>query len=381
MMQKPKRFYSLDVLRGIASLSVVVWHWQNFFAFEVKEGNFRVDRQPFFEGLFLFYKQGAIAVDLFFCLSGFVFYWLYAEAISSSSPQEIAVKPITLKKFAIRRFARLYPLHLITLLAVVLIQIALPNSPQALAFYRNNDLYHLFLNLFLLNSWGFEKGYSFNTPVWSISVEVLLYGLFFALCRLLPVRLIYLLGMAVFGLVVERSLSIEIGRGLLAFFLGGCTFLIYDRIVKVESIHSVVQVLPHLTIIFWIVTIVAIREDWMTDYTFPLRPFFKSGLLLFLRIVLIPLSILSLVTLETVKGKLGRPWAMLGNISYSVYLLHFPLQLVVMGTITTFSINRQVLLSPLSFLCFFAVLIPLSLVSYRYFEMPAQKFLRQYFST
>ncbi|MDE2367149.1 MAG: hypothetical protein KGM95_09475, partial [Betaproteobacteria bacterium] len=26
-----ERFYSLDVLRGIAALSVVLWHWQHFF--------------------------------------------------------------------------------------------------------------------------------------------------------------------------------------------------------------------------------------------------------------------------------------------------------------------------------------------------------------
>ena len=29
--QMPKRFHSLDVVRGIAALSVVLWHWQHFF--------------------------------------------------------------------------------------------------------------------------------------------------------------------------------------------------------------------------------------------------------------------------------------------------------------------------------------------------------------
>lgn len=353
----------------------------------MKEGSFRVDRQPFFEGLFFFYKQGALAVDLFFCLSGFVFYWLYAKAISSSylrvdlSDPRATAKPITLKEFAILRFSRLYPLHFVTLLAVVFIQAIFPNLLPGSTFYVNNETYHFWLNLFLINSWGFEKGYSFNTPVWSISVEVLLYGLFFIVCRLLPIRFIYLLGIAAFGLIVERNLSSEIGRGLLAFFLGGCTFLVYDCILKIQTIRSIAKVLVCLTIIFWIGTIVAIRDDWMTDYTFPLRPLFKSNLLLFLRIILLPLSILTLATLETVRGELGKQWAIVDNISYAVYLVHFPLQLITMGVMTTFSIDHQILLSPLSLVCFFAVLIPLAFVSYHYFEMPAQKFLRRRFSS
>ena len=29
---EPKRLTSLDALRGVAALSIVVWHWQHFFA-------------------------------------------------------------------------------------------------------------------------------------------------------------------------------------------------------------------------------------------------------------------------------------------------------------------------------------------------------------
>ena len=37
------------------------------------------------------------------------------------------------------------------------------------------------LNFFLVSGWGFEKGPSFNGPVWSVSVEIIIYFFFFYL--------------------------------------------------------------------------------------------------------------------------------------------------------------------------------------------------------
>ncbi|UJL35757.1 acyltransferase family protein [Pantoea agglomerans] len=75
------RNYSLDVLRGLAALSVVLWHWQHFFYVAGRPVNFRTENQPFFEYLSLFYLHGSLAVELFFSISGFVFFWLYAIPI------------------------------------------------------------------------------------------------------------------------------------------------------------------------------------------------------------------------------------------------------------------------------------------------------------
>jgi peptidoglycan/LPS O-acetylase OafA/YrhL len=143
-------------------------------------GAFAMERLPLFEVLFPFYTDGWLAVDLFFSLSGFVFYWLYARAVAEQA--------ITLRNFAVLRFSRLYPLHFATLLAIAAGQLWFMRSTGSYFVYPENDAEHFLLNLFFVSSWGFERGYSFNGPVWSVSVEMLLYLVFFAYCRQLPVR-------------------------------------------------------------------------------------------------------------------------------------------------------------------------------------------------
>ena len=45
--------------------------------------------------------------------------------------------------------------------------------------YKINDLYHFLLHLFFISGWGFQEGSSFNNPVWSVSVELVIYVFFF----------------------------------------------------------------------------------------------------------------------------------------------------------------------------------------------------------
>ena len=42
-----------------------------------------------------------------------------------------------------------------------------------------NDTYHFILNFFFISGWGFEKSYSFNGPIWSVSIELIIYALSF----------------------------------------------------------------------------------------------------------------------------------------------------------------------------------------------------------
>src|SRR5437868_4606230 len=110
-----KRLTSLDALRGIAALAVVVWHWQHFFAIGGGwQRGWTRDMQPFFAVLKPLYLQGWAAVDLFFVLSGFVFFWLYGDTVRT--------REIGTGRFAWLRASRLYPLHLAMLLAVAVMQ-------------------------------------------------------------------------------------------------------------------------------------------------------------------------------------------------------------------------------------------------------------------
>jgi peptidoglycan/LPS O-acetylase OafA/YrhL len=80
---------------------------------------------------------------------------------------------------------------------------------------------------------------------------------------------------------------------------------------------------------------------------------------------------------ETRRGSLGRRFAVLGDISYSTYLLHFPLQMLFLLAASGLGLSATVFSSPLALLLFFLMLIPASLWSHYRFERPMQSFLRQ----
>lgn len=168
----PRRLHALDASRGLAALTVVIWHWQHFFYTNTAPAvDFRRDSQPLYSALKLFYEQGKWGVEYFFILSGFIFFWIYHDAIKERS--------IRAKEFFIHRFSRLYPLHAVTLFIVALLQAYHTNLRGHPFTYPENDFYHLTLNLFFASHWGLQKGWSFNAPSWSVSVEILLYAAFF----------------------------------------------------------------------------------------------------------------------------------------------------------------------------------------------------------
>lgn len=360
-----ERFHSLDVLRGLAALSVVFAHWHHFFYSGTRRVVVDGTRLPLFDWALVLYVKGGLAVDLFFSLSGFVFYWLYSKHVS-----EGAISP---GRFALLRFSRLYPLHIATLLIVAAGQWWLISTSGKYFIYPNNDSWHFLLNLFLASSWGLERGYSFNGPVWSISVEVVLYALFFACCRLFPVRAIVLSFFSIAGFLVVEKFNSALGRGVGSFFLGGCVYLAYR--VLAGSRHAAALATASVVLMTgaWVATAIVALPRVVLNLPGSLQAIANNWVVT----VLFPLTILSLALAETRWGPLGRRFSFLGDISYSSYLLHFPLQLLFSAVVARFVVDSSIYYSSWMMLLYFGVLIAASLASYRYFEMPAQKYLRR----
>ncbi len=334
-----KRIELLDGLRGLAALAVVVWHWQHFYDFSAP--TFDRSQQPLYRVLLPAYSYGPFAVDLFFCLSGFVFFWLYAENISEGR--------ISAREFFLRRFSRLYPLYFLTLIAVALAFV------MRGAFVYEHDLYHFLLNLVLLSSVGLEHGPSYNGPSWSISVEFVLYALFFISCRWMRSRAL-LCGVGMVIGVELWPIYEPIARGLLSFFAGGAAYLVY-RSSPADRSSPVVAVCA----VCWLVTL---GHIYFVPSDVP--RFLTNAWTLLL---LFPSTVLALALGSSVRGGAQRPVRFLGDISYSVYLLHFPLQVVFRQFDLPFNSAWVMGL-------FFALLLPLSAASHYYFEVPMRRWIR-----
>jgi peptidoglycan/LPS O-acetylase OafA/YrhL len=114
----------------------------------------------------IFY-EGYIGVEFFFILSGFIISYKYV--------QKIADKTTSKKDFFVARIARIYPLHCITLLLVVLIVLK-----DTLRDDTSFPWSQLLFNIPLLQSFIPSRSYyfSFNAVSWSISDELFFYAMF-----------------------------------------------------------------------------------------------------------------------------------------------------------------------------------------------------------
>lgn len=153
-----ERFLVLDSWRGICALLVALFHFPT---------GSMISQSAFIGSSYLF-------VDFFFVLSGFVIASSYGNRLNQ--PEEVA-------RFALVRFGRIYPLHLLMLAAFAafeLLRLALPqlHGTGAAPFTGGFDLKSLLANLLLLQGVGFEDRLTWNAPSWSISAEFFAYLLF-----------------------------------------------------------------------------------------------------------------------------------------------------------------------------------------------------------
>ena len=141
----PNRFYLLDILRGLASLSVVVWHYSHFFFTDMGRlpPNLDLASRPLYDYLFIFYQQGLLAVNLFFVLSGFIFFWLYFDQVKH--------RKVSAREFFVLRFSRLYPLHFAALILVAAGQWLWFKANGGYFVFPYNDFKHFILNLFFVS--------------------------------------------------------------------------------------------------------------------------------------------------------------------------------------------------------------------------------------
>lgn len=375
---RKSRLHSLDALRTVAALAVVLAHWpQHFFA--VPEFGRPISDAPFYRWLAGGYANGPTAVTFFFCLSGFIFYWLYSDVVHQ--------KKMGLGGFTVLRFSRLYPLHVVTLLALVPLVVIFHVMKGYDFIYGNDDAYHFGLNLAFIQYWGFEKGLSWNGPSWSISIEIALYLMFFLVCRFLAPNLLQTVLLMLASLALAHFSPIA--AGAVAFFAGGLAYHGFRFAQNHQSLPAV-ALAALMTIVIWQLVgpltdaDAAHRADDMVRHALPVAPvgaIALRGFQIFCgrarELALFPSLIFTFAFLESATPKL--PWHVLagvGNISFGVYLLHFPLQIAVVIVAFALAWPHDVFTWPAMFIVFFGGLLLCALASYRYLEKPAMLALR-----
>lgn len=335
------RIPSLDGLRGIAAIVVMEFHFGSFFLPQTQ--------------ILPYLSRAYLAVDLFFLLSGFVMAHVYGQALASNWRAHWL-------KFAVARFARLYPVFAITTLIMVIVA-TITRTPLAVSFSK----YSLALQPFLLQQWA--SGLSWNYPSWSISTEAEAYIYFVLFAGLLLTgrnpRLVALC--CIFVLIV---LSVSNG-GALSYFVGAPALLRtlaeFSLGVLLYRVHSRNVGTPHNWVALlcagvFLGSAIVTHLDFLTVGAFGCLIYYCAN------------------ASDALAGRLlnSRPIVALGNWSYSIYLWHAPTHYSVMATFAALGYPvHELSLSNgrLLILATSLIVVGISAVHYQYFEIPMRRLI------
>jgi peptidoglycan/LPS O-acetylase OafA/YrhL len=354
---KPDRLSGVELLRFTAAFTVLIAHYFHFYMRGYAYENYAFDQQPLFGLLEPFYRYGTRAVEVFWCLSGFIFFYQYGGVIHAKS--------MPAARFFWLRFSRLYPLHFLTLLAVALLQWAYHAKHGVFFIVEINNLKHFLLNLAFAQYWGFQDGFSFNTPSWSVSVELLVYLFFFVVTRYFGASFITailcLAGCSALNLFMGSEPVI--GRCLFYFYAGGLGCLAYEFIRDKFGRLQILGTLAGLAI----AGVCTRRFEATHDVDFVLN--FE------IPVVLVVLALNS----HFLGHRLSAVINGLGNLTYASYLIHFPLQILVMIFVDMMGISHRFAGSPWFLAAYVLSVLIISHLVYLRIEMPAQRLIRRRF--
>lgn len=328
----------LTSLRGLAAFCVAIFHMNYWFYLHYWQHGPGVVLRTIF-------RVGYLNVDLFFVLSGFVITRAYLAWFRRPSVGDYA-------SFLSRRVARVWPLHMVALLLVV----GAPDcrAPGTLA-----------ANALMVHAWGFVGDFSCNYPSWSISGEWFVYVIFPAIAWLVlrteNTRAASLLALSGLGALATMAYlnpahtldltyadDLGLARALCGFVIGSALCRAVAR-VRPGLRFDVLALL--LALAAFILAARGANDFWIACLFGPL-----------------------VVALALSDGPVKRllslaPLVWLGEISYSVYMLHH----FIIETIRGYGIDID---TPLRVALTLALVAGISSASYLWIEKPARRLLQ-----
>lgn len=316
---------SIDLLRGIAALSVSLFH------FVIIN---RLESPSIFKDIFNF---GHLGVQVFFVISGFVIpYSMYKGDYSFKK----------MKTFFKKRLVRLEPPYIGSILLIFILNYLFYLSPywheEIMDVTWTQMLYHLgYLNSVFQEGW-------INQVYWSLGIEFQYYILmaftFYFINHKTSIWLITFIILLLLSIIIPFQSYIF---SHLPFFILG--ILIFRFLTKKDSIYT------FLTFISITLFVIFFKEGFRFEMIF-------AGAFPFLFFFVFKKS-----------SKIGR---FLGDISYSLYLIHIPIgqRIIRIGSDFTHNVYIETLL----ILFTLGVTIFCSYVFYRIIEKPTKNFTKRF---
>jgi len=318
------RLRSIDALRGIAALGVVLYHaieqgdkWlpQNLFAYPVRALQF-------------ISSFGYIGVFLFFVISGFCIHLQWAKARAAGVEPDIRFGP-----FWKRRLRRLYPPYLIAL-ALFLIVAVSHGEVKFTSFF----FYDLGMHLLMLHNLDPHTCYTINGVFWTLAIEEQLYLAYFLLLFLrmrwgwgvtIAVCLGARVGWMVFGHIVylKTGIGLPIPEAAMSHWftwaLGAIGVELMFGLIRAprwtRDLRLGVLLIVGATLLSYYLPAIS-KDTLLKNFTwFSIHPLWGLGFFILVnRLVLAEQSRIRQVKLPS----LVSMFAAVGVFSYSLYLTH-----------------------------------------------------------
>jgi peptidoglycan/LPS O-acetylase OafA/YrhL len=230
-----------------------------------------------------------------------------------------------LKSYLLKRFARIYPVYILTTFAAGLLYLIAISMGHVFNHESasNFSLLNVFFNFLGIQTWFGEP--SLNGPAWSVSAEFLAYLYFPLLILILPrhtfdskvLTLLMLFACTAFyeySLFYSLFLESRISQVLSEFTMGLCTYIICKKLVPSKKIVLRARLILTLGLLIVLFTV---KNEQFLNATVPIILLALIGANFFFNLPL--------------KG-LGRKFLVnLGLWSYSLYLSHRLLQNIMSG--------------------------------------------------
>jgi peptidoglycan/LPS O-acetylase OafA/YrhL len=338
-LSKRRNINSLQALRGIAALMVLLFH--------LTEALYQTASINFLGGFFRFANSG---VEIFFVLSGFI--------ISYTAHHLISTKRV--KEYVFKRFIRVYPIYWIAITFFIVPAIVFElNSGYVFSFYNLLSTYMLFP----------EHPMIYGVS-WSLSHEVYYYALFALLIISRKFIFVYFLIVAVVIFRVLGFVSFEhsallrlmFSQNVILFFMGMTTFYIFHK-----NLFSPSRIVCIAVIAICVSAFLLFGQNFHEHIFASMFYGVTTSFLIFFS-----------TNLEIGHDvEVPYPFILLGDASYVLYLVHLPALKLFIKTISKFTNGHTAIIS-LSILCA-ALIIFASIFIHKKVEKPLLILMRKKF--